>query len=742
MSNNWRISYTDVDSSVAAAPADDTAIKGYMVIEAPKGSSKPLYFQPGSRKKILSLYGSPSSDYPLIQDALDFNDQYSLYLSAPAGTNTTYPSYYGGMYVTDYGPFYFDKVTSKTEPNYLGLLTLGTETRLGDTAATMSRDGSAGTGYTITITGVKATTWAVLKGFKITYTASGQTLSGSVVYCDVNKTSMTVSTLVSGVSQAFGTITLDSGTGIYTFALAGTNAAAPLTNWGTNSSNADLYQDAISFPTGFQVELILDISAKTYFYLAQRSQTEYPTTVKIDKISNTIDVTSTINNAVLTAASHGLVANDTIVFSGSVPAGLTAGAKYYVLDLDLTTNTFKVASSRGGSPIAPTGSGATFSFNDYAFKNNMVQFSVSELAYEGKTFSDGTFTGSLDPTSKSLNGDSDYLPLILPEDGGTMVEAFVVKAFSGNVVTRTALQSYTLTGKRYAAQTTAITANILQEGWDEALSGDYEKVNIFMEPYGDSALKASLVALRRSIHKTSTFIAAINDSTAAAAVISRNASPNSSGVAYYANKLLRDENYTNTQFYSNCIGAIGTKLAAIMDIKKGGWAPHFSDFGGVGGSLPVSARKQLIKWTDDQQQQADKEGLNIIVLDPFQGPMIVGQKTAQSPATLTDYSFLAHTMAFDLFKREITNSVLIPQLGKPIDDKFMNIRQLQAQAILNTRLSGPNKIWIDGKVDAFSFNDDTAKMQNTFKLSVRVKVTRFTEYLELILENVAQETAV
>jgi hypothetical protein len=551
---------------------------------------------------------------------------------------------------------------------------------------------------------------------------------------------MTVSTTVSGTSQAFGTIALASGT--YTFTLAGTNASAPLTNWGTNSTDADLYQDAISFPTGFQVELILDISAKTYFYLAQRSQTEYTTTVRISKISNTIDVTSIQNSAVLTAASHGLVANDTIVFSGSVPAGLTAGAKYYVLALNLTTDTFKVASSRAGSPIAPTGAAATFSFNDYAFKNNTVQFSVSELAYAGKTLSDGTFTGSLDPTSKSLNGDSDYLPLILPEDGGTMVEAFVVKAFSGNVVTRTALQSYTLTGKRYATQSTAVVASVLQEGWDEASSGDYETVNLFMEPYGSSTLKDSLVALRSSIHKTSTFIAAINDSTAAAALITRNASPNASGVAYYANKLLRDENYTNTQFYSNCIGAIGTKLAAIMDIKMGGWAPHFSDFGGVGGSLPISVRKQLMKWTDDQQQQADKEGLNIIVLDPFQGPMIVGQKTAQSPATLTDYSFLAHTMAFDLFKREITASVLVPQLGKPIDDKFMNIRQLQAQTILNARLSGPNKIWTDGKVDAFSFNDDTAKMQNTFKLSVRVKVTRFTEYLELILEDVAQDATV
>lgn len=720
-----------------------------MVIKSPKGSAVPLYFKPGSRQKILSLYGAPSVKYPLIQDAIDFNDQYGLYLSAPAGGTELYPSYYGGMYVTDYGPFNFDRVGSKDVPNFNGIMVVGNEVKLGEASPATKNL----TGTTITLENVKPTTWQLAKGLRIKYSKVGSALYGTSIECTFTDKLGTpkVTTLVAGVAQEIGTVTVNAG--VYTVNLPGTNSNVENGTWGISPSAANDYVTAITglgsdtLDNAFTFEWVLDLSNNTYFYLAQRSPTDEVTTVSIKKISMKVPASAAINATVIGSTGHGFIENDQVVFSGDVPPQITVGRRYYVLPTGLTANEFKIANSRGGNPITfatQTGFTTTKNFyvRDYTYEENVVSFSVSEAAYGSKLVSDGLFTGSLISTSVNANGVKNYLPLLLPQDGGTLVEAYVVKPFGDTITTKTPAVSYSLTGQRYASKSDALIGNVLQEGWDHASAGDYDSVLLFMEPSGDDTLKATLAALRSSTYKTATFIAHIAETTANGCVQARSASPDSRGVAYYANKLLRDENYTNTQFWSSCIGAIGIKLANIMERKMGGWAPHFTDFGGLGGSLNVSARKQLIKWGNEDQQLADKEGLNIIVMDSFQGPMIIGQKTAQDPGNITDWSFLAHSMAFDIIKREIGDLVLIPQLGKPIDDKFMGIRQTQADAILVKRLAGPNKIWSAGVADAFSFNDDNSKAAGNFKLSLKVKVTKFSETIELILEDVAQSATI
>lgn len=62
--------------------------------------------------------------------------------------------------------------------------------------------------------------------------------------------------------------------------------------------------------------------------------------------------------AVVTRASHGFVAGDQVVFhtTGSLPSGLSAGTVYYVISLGLTTNSFRVSTSKGGSAVNTSGS--------------------------------------------------------------------------------------------------------------------------------------------------------------------------------------------------------------------------------------------------------------------------------------------------------------------------------------------------------------------------------------------------
>lgn len=62
--------------------------------------------------------------------------------------------------------------------------------------------------------------------------------------------------------------------------------------------------------------------------------------------------------AVITFASHGLTANDIVQFTttGTLPTGILANTSYYVLAAGLTTNTFEISSTAGGTPIVTTGS--------------------------------------------------------------------------------------------------------------------------------------------------------------------------------------------------------------------------------------------------------------------------------------------------------------------------------------------------------------------------------------------------
>lgn len=72
------------------------------------------------------------------------------------------------------------------------------------------------------------------------------------------------------------------------------------------------------------------------------------------------DVTiSVADPAVVTWTSHGLFANQPIVFSttGALPTGLTAGTVYYVSSTGLTADAFSVSATAGGAPIETTAAG-------------------------------------------------------------------------------------------------------------------------------------------------------------------------------------------------------------------------------------------------------------------------------------------------------------------------------------------------------------------------------------------------
>lgn len=68
-------------------------------------------------------------------------------------------------------------------------------------------------------------------------------------------------------------------------------------------------------------------------------------------------ITSPASPGVVTLASHGLTAGDSIVFTttGTLPAPINSGQTYYVLSAGLTTNTFEFSATIGGIPIVTIG---------------------------------------------------------------------------------------------------------------------------------------------------------------------------------------------------------------------------------------------------------------------------------------------------------------------------------------------------------------------------------------------------
>lgn len=116
--NTNRIRFIDENES-AYLPGGQTAINGFTVVKAPRGRSEPVLFPKGSSQAIKARIGSPSSTFPDIQEAIEFNNSYSLYISAPPGIKTGLVNYYGGIYLTtEKSVENFYKVIDPEFPNF------------------------------------------------------------------------------------------------------------------------------------------------------------------------------------------------------------------------------------------------------------------------------------------------------------------------------------------------------------------------------------------------------------------------------------------------------------------------------------------------------------------------------------------------------------------------------------------------------------------------------------------------
>ena len=407
---------------------------------------------------------------------------------------------------------------------------------------------------------------------------------------------------------------------------------------------------------------------------------------------------------------------------------------------------------------------------------NTMTFKVTEEVYPGEMMNGGEFTGSFNEKGKDSYGANIYWPNVLNDDDMSFIEIHPDKTFdedldSHGIYTGTRIVddklTYDLTGtlvpttydiklkgQRYV--THAVEQNIkdgttggswrdefqmvVKQGWTEAFDSQYDDVYIFMDPTGEEFVHTQHASLVMT-HKLAIAISPKNITKAEFTNPSKiTVTGRSKQTAQFAGEFQYYDAYTGKSFWMKPIGDVGLMCARIYEFKMGGWPPAWYNYNDMGGQLPRAVLKARWNFSDTATKIMDEKGINPIVYNSDDGLMVTSSKTTQDPNNLTDWSYLEHVMAFLLCKRDIRDNVMRQQIKKPIDDYWMGVRQTQVEAILAKRTTGSNKIWTKAICDIAGVNTDITKAARKFIIYVKVKVTPFSEFVELMFENVNQTT--
>lgn len=408
--------------------------------------------------------------------------------------------------------------------------------------------------------------------------------------------------------------------------------------------------------------------------------------------------------------------------------------------------------------------------SEYVPKKN-INFNTIDISCSEDGISGGSWHGSLQEGAVDEYGANIFFPDIFPIDESmTFIEMHVIDTFD-DCVDKNGFCSITriidkigpgeksvtnmISGQRY--MTHIVEQNIkdgtigrtyrneffdaINSGIQKCKEPKYDEVNIMFECTGQDSFKSALSGIRHA-HKFTTVISpkiiteaeAKNPKTVVVAGRTR-------GTAQYVGEFQVKCPYTGKKYWTSPIGDVARMLGIIMNKRYGGVAPMWENSDDMGGQLYRNVLKA--KFDIDPVDAAkifDEKGLNPIVLDKDDGLMILSGRTTELDSG--DWSYLGHTMAFDLCEREIRDKVMKPQIGKAIDDYHFDLAEGRIKPILNKRTSGSRAIWNSTAYQIREANTNATRNQRTFVIKVRVKVNPFSEFVTLIFTNVDQETSV
>ncbi len=631
-----RISIKNEDLS-ASLVSTSTRVLGYTVVDAEKGPCKPVRIPAGSTEKIHSIFGYTSARYPMIQEALDFNAGYDLFLSAPYDATC---SKVGIAYVTNKGIFAADPV--ELDGAYI---------------EDLSEDSD------IEIPGITS---------DLSMKKAGQLVSEAKI------------------ESSGKTITVKKDN-------------QPISLKG---------EDTLTIRTGTEERIIL-IKAKTDGGLEAYSHVEKSTLAQpgLAKVGTVAEGTITFN-------STSSLAED--FFHEDAVAGNLAKStfKFYQAgeDFEESTKVYAVIYQRYASSRT-----TNISYKAQTIKSDKtITFTVSEAISPTRTVTKN-YTLSLDVAAKdgfgaplgydSVLANDSFIGLYLLDDDIEGAE------FEGG--------SCSLTGARVSLAT-------LEDGWLFPEKPEYGDVDLFFNSEVDPDPSSSFFTLAdRTSYPVQGFLFSMTPSSL------DKLSPLGFGSRYWniCGKFTRVSTYTKEKYVSGLVGSRALMQARIIENSYGGVAPMFLNENGLGGQLSVSVRKALNSWDKDEIDVLTDNNYNPIVKDPTYGLLLVGQKTCQAGA-LSDWSYIGHVCSFIALEKTLIGDVLIPQIGKPNNDYYRDLRKTQVEAYLSPRISGSKAIWADAIVDTSTregVNDDTALAAKEFRIVIKVQPNIYSEYVTLTL---------
>ena len=638
-----RISIKNEDLS-ASLISTASKVLGYTVVDAEKGPCKPVKISAGSSEKIHSIFGYTSAKYPMIQEALDFNAGYDLFISAPYDATC---SKVGVAYVTSKGIIAADPV----ELNGIYIEDL-------------SEDSD------IEVPGITSKSTLSMK-------KAGQLVSEAKIEPSGKTVAITKS------NQA---VTLKA-------------------------------EDTLTIRTGTEERTVV-IKASTEGDLEAYSHVEKSTskTPGLEKVGTVAAGTITFNSSKSTSGDF--------FHEGSVEANLAKSKfKFYQAgeDLEKSTKVYAVIYQKYASNRTTEISCEKQTVGD----NKAFTFTVSEAITPTRTVSK-TYTVSLDVSAKDGFGASLGYDSVLADSyfvGMYVLDDDIVGAeFEKG--------ECSLTGTR-------VSSSNLDDGWIFPEKPEYGDVDLFFNSETDPDTSSSFFTLaEKTSYPVQGFLFSLTPSSF------EGISPLTFGARYWnvCGKFTRVSPYTKEKYVSGLVGSRALMQAKIIENSYGGVAPMFLNENGLGGQLNVSVRKALNSWDKNEIDILTDNNYNPIIKDPTYGLMLVGQKTCQA-GVLSDWSYIGHVSSFIALEKTLIDSVLIPQIGKPNNDYYRDLRKTQVESYLSPRISGARAIWADAIVDTSTregVNDAEALAAKQFKIVVKVQPNIYSEYVTLTLASYPQ----
>ena len=640
-----RISIKNEDLS-ASLISTASKVLGYTVVDAEKGPCKPVKISAGSSEKIHSIFGYTSAKYPMIQEALDFNAGYDLFISAPYDATC---SKVGIAYVTSKGIIAADPV----ELNGIYIEDLSEDSDIEVPGITSKS----------TLSMKKAGSF--IKDAEITPSSTGKTVT---------------------IKQGSQAVTLKA-------------------------------EDTLTIRTGTEERTVV-IKASAEGNLEAYSHVEKSTsgTPGLEKVGTVAAGTITFN-------SPKSVSGD-FFHEDSVGANLAKSKfKFYQAgeDLEESTKVYAVIYQKYASNRT-----TEISYKKQTVgPNKAFTFTVSEAITPTRTVSKN-YTVSLDVSAKdgfgsplgydSVLADSYFVGMHVLDDDIVGAEFEEGKC--------------SLTGTRVAASN-------LDDGWTFPEKPEYGDVDLFFNSETDPSTASSFFTLAdRTSYPVQGFLFSLTP------VNLGSLSPLNFGARYWnvCGKFTRVSPYTKEKYVSGLVGSRALMQAKIIENSYGGAAPMFLNENGLGGQLAVSVRKALNSWDKNEIDILTDNNYNPIIKDPTYGLMLVGQKTCQA-GVLSDWSYIGHVSSFIALEKTLIDSVLIPQIGKPNNDYYRDLRKTQVESYLSPRISGARAIWADAIVDTSTregVNDAEALAAKQFKIVVKVQPNIYSEYVTLTLASYPQ----